>query len=123
VNHIMFGCMCNRYVWVVIKEVLGWDKCPTLLEDFVCNWLDGALSNNNRTILFGLGVVCWALWKVRNKMTIEKKVIRSPKDVIYNIVLLMQQWEILLPDREQDLVGKISRKLKRKLAWVRSATS
>jgi hypothetical protein len=63
------------------------------------------------------------LWKVWNKMTIEKKVIRSPKDVIYNIVLLMQQWEILLPDREQDLVGKISRKLKRKLAWVRSATS
>jgi hypothetical protein len=67
---------------------------------------------NNKMILFGLGVLCWTFWKVRNKMAIEKKLVRSPHEVIYSAISLMQQWRMLLPSKEQDLVKKVSRKIK-----------
>jgi hypothetical protein len=49
-------------------------------------------------------------------MAITKKLIKSPQQVIYNIILLMQQWKmLLLPDKEQDMVKKAIKKLKRKV--------
>jgi hypothetical protein len=62
----MFSCVCSRFVWVSIKEAFGWERFPISLEDFICNWLDGKMyKDNNMLVLFGLGAVCWALWKTR----------------------------------------------------------
>jgi hypothetical protein len=40
-------------------------------------------------VWIGLGVVGWALWKIRNKMAIERELISSPAVIIYNIISLM----------------------------------
>jgi hypothetical protein len=55
-------------------------------------------------MFFGLEVVCWALWKIRNKMAIEKVLIKSLQEAIFNIILLMQHWMRLLPVKDQVLV-------------------
>jgi hypothetical protein len=34
-------------------------------------------------LLFGFGVVCWVLWNARNKMVIEKKVVKSPRVLMF----------------------------------------
>jgi hypothetical protein len=48
-------------------------------------------------------------------MAITKKLIKSPHEVIYNIILLMQKWKMLLPDKVQDMVKKATKKFKRKV--------
>jgi hypothetical protein len=52
-------------------------------------------------------VVCWSIWKVRNKMVIEQKLIRSHHVVIFNIIMLMQQWRALLSDEEVKESGEM----------------
>jgi hypothetical protein len=72
VDHIMFRCILSRYVWSKLREVLGLLHYPRSREDIVSHWMGKQSSEANKLILFGFGAVCWSLWKVRNKMTIEK---------------------------------------------------
>jgi hypothetical protein len=81
--------------------------------------LAGLKTLDSSGVFFGLGVVCWALWKIRNKMAIEKVLIKSPQEAVFNIILLMQQWRRLLPVKDQELVRSVSRKLKTKLASLK----
>jgi phage-related baseplate assembly protein len=37
-------------------------------------------------------------------MSIEKKLVKSPDIIVYNIISLMQQWTTLLSGKEQELV-------------------
>jgi hypothetical protein len=70
-------------------------------------------------LLFGLEAVCWALWKVRNKMAIEKVMIKSPRVLIFNIISLMQQWKEMLPEREKEWVANAMCRLKRRMCRTR----
>jgi hypothetical protein len=56
-----------------------------------------------------------ALWKVRNKMTIEKKMVKSPNVIIFNILSFMQQWSALLATRDQELVSEAARRIREQL--------
>jgi hypothetical protein len=54
------------------------------LEDFLTSWcVFSSSSAKNKLFLFGLGVVCWTLWTTRNKMAIEKKLVKSPCNIIH----------------------------------------
>jgi hypothetical protein len=81
-NHIMFTYVSSRFIWITLKEMFGWQCCHKLFDDFVLNWVGNKSPKRNSLFWFGLGVVCWALWKVRNKMTIEKKMVKSPSVII-----------------------------------------
>jgi hypothetical protein len=62
------------------------------LEDFLANWMGGegsVFKKQDEMVWIGLGVVGWALWKIRNKMAIERELISSPAVIIYNIISLM----------------------------------
>jgi hypothetical protein len=114
-NHIMFRCACNRFVWVAVKEALGWQKTPTSLEDFITNWLDSGRVRNKKLMLFGLGAICWVIWKVRNKMAIERKVVKTPQEVLYSAIFFMQSWKILLSNEEQEMVWGVTERFRWKL--------
>jgi hypothetical protein len=109
----MFRCVLSRYVWSKLREIFGWSNYPRSREDFVCHWIGEGSSKANKLILFGFGVVCWSLWKVRNKMAIEKQIVKSPKIIFFNIIIVMQQWIILLPAQERDMVAAIAEKIKK----------
>jgi hypothetical protein len=63
--------------------------------------------------------VCWALWKARNKMARENNLIKSPRVLIFQVISLMQQWRILLPESEQKLVQGAAKALKLKMRQSR----
>jgi hypothetical protein len=63
VNHIMFRCVSSRFLWADVKEGLGWREAPVSLEDYIANWLSGRRHPSSKLLVFGLGVVCLALWK------------------------------------------------------------
>jgi hypothetical protein len=76
----------------------------------------GCSSKTNKLILFGFGAVCWSLWKVRNKMAIDKQIVKSPKIIFFNIISIMQRWSVLLPAHERDRVAATTEKIKKKVA-------
>jgi hypothetical protein len=42
--------------------------------------------------MFGLTMICWAIWKARNRTCFEKKLIKNPNEVIFFVCLFMQFW-------------------------------
>jgi hypothetical protein len=54
-------------------------------------------------------------------MAIGKKIMKSPQEVLYNAVLFMQSWQILLPKKEQELAQGAIRCISQKLAQINEA--
>lgn len=79
----MFTCVCSKYVWAIVKEALNWERTLVSIEDFFVNWIGGNVEKENKLKMFGLGVVCWSPWLTRNKMAIEKKIIKSPSEIVF----------------------------------------
>jgi hypothetical protein len=48
-------------------------------------------------------------------MTIEKKMVKSPNVIIFNILSFMQQWSALLATRDQELVSEAARRIREQL--------
>jgi hypothetical protein len=115
VNHIMFGCVISTFVWVTLREAFGWSNFPASLEGFVSSWLGRCSGKYVKLRLFDFEVVCWVLWKVRNKMMIEHKLVSSPRVVIFNILMLMQQWKVLLLVDAQETVEAAAKILRLKM--------
>jgi hypothetical protein len=63
---------------------------------------------------FGLGAVCWAIWQTRNKMAIEKKLVKTPQEVLFKIVIFLQQWMMLLSGEEQEMITHVIKATRKK---------
>lgn len=86
-DHVLFHCVFARFVWACFREALGWDRSPTSMTDFLAIWLPiGGTDYNVK--LFSLAAVTWTLWTSRNKMAIEKKLPKSPTDLLFKIALV-----------------------------------
>lgn len=68
---------------------------------------------------FGLGCVCWGLWVTRNKMAIEKKLIKTPSEIIFKSLSFAQQWSVALREEDQVMVRSATERLRRKAHEVR----
>nr|TKW33031.1 hypothetical protein SEVIR_2G206300v2 [Setaria viridis] len=50
--------------------------------------------------MVGLAAVCWAIWKARNSVCFDKKIIRSPTEIICSASLFLIYWAEL--QKEED---------------------
>src|SRR5438105_4349800 len=57
VNHIFFRYHLAVFVWYCLKEVFGWPKAPTSLEEFFCFWLGGGVKKLNDSVWFRCGLL------------------------------------------------------------------
>jgi hypothetical protein len=49
-------------------------------------------------------------------MPIEKKIVTSPRMIVFNLISFLQQWKILLSEGKKKAVGWAIKKLKKKLS-------
>lgn len=90
-SHIFFSCSLARFAWSVVRQLLGCSWNPMNFVQFH-SILSGYAGKPNRLLWFLFLAQSWALWLVRNKMTIEAKFIRHPADLIYKTLILLQLW-------------------------------
>jgi len=70
-----------KYVWSLVALVLGAYCSPTSLEQFWV-WIRKYLPARGKFYMPGLAAICWGLWIARNGVCFEKKMIRSPAEII-----------------------------------------
>jgi hypothetical protein len=46
----------------------------------------GVSGSLHRVVWFAFAAQCWALWNIRNKLTIERKLIGNPADTLFSNV-------------------------------------
>lgn len=68
-------------MWSLVAFVIGADNRPTSFTQHWC-WVARHLKNRNHYYTVGLAAICWAIWKSRNNLCFEGKLISSPTEII-----------------------------------------
>jgi hypothetical protein len=63
-------------------------------------WIEGVLPGGKFVHAFGLAVVCWAIWKTRNSICFDKKVLK----ILYTTCAFMRYWASLYPEPTQKVI-------------------
>ena len=117
VNHILFKCHLSKFIWNVIREVWQLRDVLKSLMEFSSDWLQGKGPLPACLLMFIFAGFASVLWTARNKMAIEKSFPKTPTDVIYLALSLMQKWSILLKEEDRRSVMQVKESL---LGWLKA---
>ena len=87
-DHIFFECSLAKFAWSAMRQALGRDWGPSSFAHLLL--ILSNLSGRDRKLFWVLFLAqSWALWLTRNKLALEKKVIRHPADIIFKTVIFL----------------------------------
>ena len=67
--HLFFTCNTARVVWGVLGACVGTNTCPrNIWQSFV--WFRKFIPNKGEFYTLLLAALCWAIWTIRNKVTL-----------------------------------------------------
>ena len=89
--HLYFDCSMAKYIWGLIALVVGANCRPTLFHAFWV-WAKRFLPHAKNYHMVGLAGVCWAISKARNSSCFEKKVTKSPTQIVCTISSFISFW-------------------------------
>jgi hypothetical protein len=99
-NHIIFACSLARFMWSVVRHLLGCNWSPANFPQFFAI-VDNFMGSHRRMVWTLFAAQSWALWLTRNKLSIESKLIRNPADIIYKTLVFLQLWTPTTSARDQ----------------------
>jgi hypothetical protein len=101
ISHIFFSCVLARFVWSGIREAFGVQWNPNNLVDFLAI-LQQLTPIVRQAFWILFAAQSWALWLIRNKLTIENSFPKQPADCFYKTVMFLQLWRPLLKEKHAD---------------------
>ena len=117
-NHIFFTCTLAKYMWSAVRELLSCDWNPTCIGD-VFRLLQHDKGQTKRVLWTCCAALCWTLWNVRNKFTIEQKFPAQPADCLYKLSTYLQGWRPVARRCDREALELTIRKIRELHATVR----
>jgi hypothetical protein len=94
--HILFQCPIAVFVRSFLRDALGWTSSPTNCAKFLLEFDDNCQGKKRKVTLVIYAGALWTIWKTRNDVMINKKVLSSPMAIVYRTVSLIKTWRPLL---------------------------
>jgi hypothetical protein len=117
-GHIFFSCSLAKFAWSAIRQILDCNWNPGNFPQF--HAILSSLAGRARRLLWFLFLAqAWALWNIRNKLTIEKKVINHPANVIFKTAIFIQLWSGKAKPSDRDGLRWLENKLRELYTAVR----
>jgi hypothetical protein len=88
-------------MWAAVRELAGIGEFLAIAQ--------GLIGAYRRLVWFAFAALCWTLWTIRNKLTIEGSIIGKPADALYKMTIFMQQWRTLVKSKDRELLDRIRR--------------
>jgi hypothetical protein len=90
-----FLCPITKAVWGCVGTCIGADCIPNSVDQYYI-WMKTFLPHGDNFYVAGLAAITWAIWKTRNKIYFEDKLLSDPKDIIYHACVFLKYWVDLL---------------------------
>ena len=91
-NHIFFGCVLAKFLWSAVRELLHCSWNPTCFAELF-RLLQGYAGRARRVLWICCAGLCWTLWNMRNKYTIEGIFPSQPADCLFKLAMYLQVWK------------------------------
>jgi hypothetical protein len=118
-NHIFFTCPMARFMWAGVRDALHCDWNPAGAGDFLA--IAAGLSGRFRRLVWlTFAAQCWALWIIRNKLTIEGKLIGNPADAFFQMSIHLQHWRVLVRPKDHAWLDTATDEIRRLYARTRT---
>lgn len=101
IHHLFFQCPVSKIVWLIIAKCLGATNVPLNLDQCWL-WCEQWFPFGEKFHSWGVGAVCWAIWKCRNKAVFDKKLIKNPMEIICYVYSLMMYWSGLYNELDKE---------------------
>jgi len=115
-DHILFGCPTAMFLWIFLKDSLKLSCVPTSRDELFFN----LLTNNSRWGKSNMFFLCagalTTLWKTRNELVFDDKVIPAPVIVIHKLVACLSNWKRLLSEGDLLKVEGMMREIQQSCA-------
>jgi hypothetical protein len=102
-NHIFFTCVLAKFLWSAVRELLHCTWNPTCLAD-VYRLVQPCRGQTKRVYWISCAALCWTLWNIRNKFSIEGRFPSQPADCIYKMSLYLQVWKQVARRQDREAV-------------------
>ena len=116
-----FGCNRAKVVWGTLGAVWGTSSCPNYLWQCMV-WLNMFFPLDKKFHMLLLASVCWAIWNIRNKITFDGMVVRSPIVTIGSMCAYLHYWAGLYGEEDGDRIrggaGDLMQKVSQLVACV-----
>jgi hypothetical protein len=99
ISHLFFNCHAAKFVWSAVGQVIAAQSTHRSFTQFFW-WFPQFLPASRNTQIAGLPIVCWAIWKLRNKLCFEDKLIKKPFELISYSTVFMKHWAGLHNERD-----------------------
>jgi hypothetical protein len=118
-SHILFSCSMARFAWSALRSILGCNWCPANFSQF--HAILAGFSGRARRLLWTLFLAqSWALWTVRNKLTMEKKILNDPANLIFKMCIFLQLWSVKAKPGDREDLRRLTSELRELYASVRT---
>jgi hypothetical protein len=118
-DHIFFTCNTSRVVWGVLASAMGVRCVPNSFWQAMA-WLHAYFPGFERFYTIIIAAICWAIWNVRNKITFDKHILRSPSEISYFAVALIVYWTGLQKPEDKSYLSEGAKKMAQAAAAVYS---
>jgi hypothetical protein len=110
-SHLL--CPLAKFMWSAVRELLACFWNPTFFADLY------RLLDAKRVVWIGCTALCWALWNIRNKFTIEGIFPSQSADGLYKMLIYLQEWKPVARRRDREALEQAIGRLRTLHASIR----
>lgn len=111
-DHILFHCPLAIFLWSFLRDCLGWPISPTSCSSLFIEIIERQRGKKQEVTLYLCAGVLWSIWKTRNDMVFNKRVMSSPVNLVYKMLMLTKAWRPLLKPKfkpvAEDMINLLS---------------
>lgn len=100
IHHLFFGSSAAKYLWGVVSLTIGARSRPGFFAQYFW-WISQLLPISRNLQMVGVAAICWVIWKLRIHACFEKKLIRSPAEIVCYSCAFMMYWAGLQSENDQ----------------------
>jgi hypothetical protein len=94
IQHLFFKCPFARAIWSIVQVATN-IYLPQSVSNLFGTWLWGLDKEQKSLALTGAATICCAIWRCRNDIVFDRKIMNCPSQVIYSATHWLCTWTIL----------------------------